>query len=668
MGKKCISLVAIILLLALSHKNYAIAQEIEKEELNIVFLVDHSGSMNSWDGQGILHEIIKAFVDTMQTGDMQIGYVAYNDRIVVSSAPVSVKAQEQRRELKESIDSISYGGETDIGLGLLEASSLFEGCHGRKCIVLISDGETDLENSDTGRTIEDSDRDLQAAVQKCAEEGIQTTTISLNEKTAAYVQGLESIAHQTGGAHVSIQEPDELFPVLCSLFCSGFEYNISEVSNSHYDEGIQTVSYENTGNSDELAVLLLSDKDIMEASIQYGSQGKNIHDIKLEPAGKYAAAMLNESDGNFNITFHTVQKQKIAIFIIGRHDISPILEWEGEPNKNVMLDFRISFLDKSGETVRNIAYDIGWHGEFENLQTGERVETEITGNEQNLSGTILFPRAGSYALYLSPQGEGRSFYKITGIDVLNTLPNSTMSQEIELLTISGEQEIRLDDIFSDSDGDGLTFELQDVPEKIIKAQIDGNELNIEPVGRGKGEIKLLISDGEGSLTESIPVRVKSLPEAYWQVLAGLFCIALFYIIKIWRRRKKGTSSKEQPAEKAECAFTGKLNAYFTLLPGEREEIPPLTFALYPVKEKKIVLENMFSNYPDLIDLLGLDSIYLFPEEGRKMILYHDCDSSIMIGNSIVCRSMQYIVSYGNVIYITSKDGTCELEVHYISMI
>lgn len=667
MWKKRISCAAIILLLILSIKNYALAQEIEREELSIVFLMDHSGSMNSWDRQGMLHEIIKAFADTMYTGDCQIGYVAYNDRIVASHAPVSVRAQEQIKGLKDSIDSVSYGGETDIGLGLMEACSMFEGCQGMKSIVLISDGETDLKNSDTGRTKEDSDRDLQEAVLTCKKEGIQITTIALggNEANA---KELENISQETGGENTSMEGPDGLFPVLCDLFFSGFEYSVYEAGDNLYDEGKQKIGYENTGYSDSLVVLLLSDKDIADASILYGAQQDNPQEIEFELSGKYATAMINEPEGDFSISFDTVQKQKISTFVIGRQIISPQVEWEGTPYKNVPIDFRITFMNKNGETVKNLPYRAGWHGEFEDLQTGERIEAEITVDGQSLSGTALFPKSGNYALYLIPPGEKRSLCSITGIDVLNTLPGSSLSKGIDLLTISDEQTIKLNEIFSDSDGDGLTFELQNAPEKLIKAQVEGNELHIEPVGRGKGEIKLLVSDGEGSLTGSIPIRVRSLPEAYWQVLAGLLCIVFFCVFKIWKRKKKDISSPEQPGGKAECFFTGKLNAYFTLLPEEKEEIPPLTFALHPVKEKKIILENMFSNYPDLIDLLRLDSIYLLPAENRKMILYHDCDSSVMIGNSIVCRNMQYMVSYGNVIYITSKDGTCELEVHYISMI
>ena len=51
-----------------------------------------------------------------------------------------------------------------------------------------------------------------------------------------------------------------------------------------------------------------------------------------------------------------------------------------------------------------------------------------------------------------------------------------------------------------------------------------------------------------------------------------------------------------------------------------------------------------------------------------MILYHTSNAVVMIGNSIVCRQIQYSVSFGDVIYITSQDGAYELEMHYITVI
>ena len=59
-------------------------------------------------------------------------------------------------------------------------------------------------------------------------------------------------------------------------------------------------------------------------------------------------------------------------------------------------------------------------------------------------------------------------------------------------------------------------------------------------------------------------------------------------------------------------------------------------------------------------------MFLYPADSRKIIFYHNSKASVMIGNSIVCRRMQYALSYGSVIYVTSQDGSCEMEIHYVS--
>lgn len=109
-----------------------------------------------------------------------------------------------------------------------------------------------------------------------------------------------------------------------------------------------------------------------------------------------------------------------------------------------------------------------------------------------------------------------------------------------------------------------------------------------------------------------------------------------------------------------------MNVYFTLLPNGTEEIPPLTFMLHPIREGKIAVGDMLKNYAELSALLELDRMFLYPAENRKIVFYHNSRAAVMIGNSIVCRKMQYALSYGNVIYVTSQDGSCEMEMHYVA--
>lgn len=170
------------------------------------------------------------------------------------------------------------------------------------------------------------------------------------------------------------------------------------------------------------------------------------------------------------------------------------------------------------------------------------------------------------------------------------------------------------------------------------------------------------------MTGRIPLRVRSWLEVYPAVPLLIACLLLFTFLKIYRKRKKVREIPGISEKKNEIFFTGKLNAYFTLVPEDMEEIPPLTFTLHHIREGKIVVGDMFRNYPELSALLELDHMILYPAENRKIIFYHNSRATVMIGSSIVCRKMQYAIGYSSVIYITSQDGACELELHYISMV
>lgn len=668
MRKKIISFMSAVLVTFILCTNSVMAEEaaMTKKDLNIVFAVDHSGSMNKQDAQRMIPEMLKVFADTMHSENVRIGYVAYNDTIVARHTPVSIQTSAQRDSLKETMESADNRGETDIGLGLREAYHLMDGCSGRKMIVLISDGETDLRNSNTGRTEQDSDRDMQEIVNTCKAEGTPIVTVAFGEEYEGEDEVLKNISAQTAGESYTAQKPEDLISIFYDLFHTNFTYTVHEAGDSIYGEGSQKVNYESKGSYfEELTVLLLSDKEILKADIEYGSRK-----IQPELMGNYAVAGLIDASGSLTINFDTAQKQRIAIFMIGRRNITPVAEWTGEIYKNKPLDFQIYFTEGEASHINDAEYyaSFDWYAEFQNLQNGNTIPVQLKQNGSVLTGNVNFQESGKYKLFLDTGSNAENTYEVSDVTVLNTLPDSIPAGQVELLTVTDEQMINLNEYFEDADSDELTYKLKEVPLGVAVASVEEHFLHIKPQGRGKGEIVLLVSDGEGSLLGKIPVRVKSLPEAYWEVPLLAVIILAFCLFKLYRRKKKIVIIPDIEEEKKSCYFTGKLNAYFTLLPGEQEEIPPLTFALHHIREKKIVLGDMLKKHAELSDLLELDNVFLYPAENRKIILYHNSNVTIMIGSSIVCRKMQYAIGYGNVIYITSQDGTCELEVHYISMI
>lgn len=544
------------------------------ENLNIVFAVDHSGSMNGQDGQQMVSRMLKEFIDTVEEENVHIGYVAYNDSILARNAPAAVGDEMQKKQLKETIDSVKAGGETDIGLGLSEAYHLMDDCTGKKMVVLISDGETDLDNSKSGRTEADSDEDIQEIIQLCGQEKTPVVTIAFGSQYEGEESVLTMISGQTAGASFKAQNADELMGIFYQL-----------------------------------------------------------------------------------------------LFVVERQNMTPAVEWEGEPQKNTPAAFEIVFTGQNGGQVRNAKQleSLSWQVFFENEETKESIPAEIKRTEEGLIGNVTFRHGGSYRLVMEAADNTALHYEIPEISVSNALPQAVAETVIGVPANVDYQEIDLDEIFTDADGDALTYLLEDATKEIVLARVDDHTLILTPQSRGNGEVSVLVSDGEASLIKDIPVRVKTPAITYWVLAFLAVLIAGLILFRLERGKKKAIQSK-QLRETPAGRFSGKLNAYFTLVPDSKGEVPPLTFALHPIREKKIVLGAMFKDYPDLADMLDLDNIYLMPAENRKLILYQNCNAGVMLGNSIVCRKMQYAVNDGNVIYITSRDGDCELEVHYISMI
>ena len=117
--KGIISCLVVVILTSLSMviSQDAFAAEIsgQKHALDVNFVLDVSGSMKTNDPDGIALDMVKAFIDTVHIQNIRIGFVAYNDKIVSSSSPVSIVELSERERLKELIDTVAYSGNTDIG-------------------------------------------------------------------------------------------------------------------------------------------------------------------------------------------------------------------------------------------------------------------------------------------------------------------------------------------------------------------------------------------------------------------------------------------------------------------------------------------------------------------------------------------------------------------------
>ena len=265
-----ISLYCIILSLFFPLIGYAEEIVPEKEQLDIIFVIDSSGSMKTNDPSRIALDMVQAFIDTMQTQGIRIGYVAYNDDILSFAAPETIETTAKREKLKGEIASITYSGDTDIGLGVSRACELLsteDTTH--KIMVLISDGETDLPAGSL-RTVEQSDRELEYCADQCRENGIPIYTIAFGQYDGNKTL-LEQTAQATQAESYSAQKPEDLMEILYGIFQNNLFYRIQQFSNGTYAGGSQQITCVlDAMYLDEIDILLISSGTVGETTAQDG--------------------------------------------------------------------------------------------------------------------------------------------------------------------------------------------------------------------------------------------------------------------------------------------------------------------------------------------------------------------------------------------------------------
>lgn len=115
------------------------------KNLDIIFAIDSSGSMQSNDADGLRKKLSKKFVDELGKND-RVAVVDFDDKAKVLAALSNDKA-----EAKKAIDKINSNGGTDIVAALEKALSEIKDKNkkeNKKMLVLLTDGQSSTANAE----------------------------------------------------------------------------------------------------------------------------------------------------------------------------------------------------------------------------------------------------------------------------------------------------------------------------------------------------------------------------------------------------------------------------------------------------------------------------------------------------------------------------------------
>lgn len=656
----------LVLLLPPKSQVYAKDYKDEKSGYDIIFVLDVSGSMITTDKNRNSIEIIKMIIDMCTIGNTRIGFIGYNDTITSSFSLADVSNKALRNDLKKVINNTKFFGYSDMGLGLRHSLDLFsesEDIGNQPIVILLSDGETDLSGSKTGRTNANSNADITDSIALAKDKNIPIYTIGLANDFNTSLDYLKDISDQTDALSYTATSPYQLVDIFNGILSENMNSVLSSAKNLTATGDTQYLDIDVTNESlSELNIILFSDSDLKVDKVL--SSTKDV--AKIGSSSYQLIKITDPIMETIRITLEGEKDSVIRVSTLGVYSFSDILSLEESTPKKKESNFTLQFYDelnKTEVTDKKLYSSLSLDFYIKDLKTGTETKYPATSTDNGFSFSNTFEQPGNYELRAEYSGE--SFFGSTKsypFEVINTPPQKISDLKETVAKQKGSHTYDINNLFTDSDGDSLTYALLSMEGVNIKATLSSNELTITPTTYGDSKISIEASDIDGETCTAF-VTIHSIP--IWKyyhketviiiisVILLITAIVSFFVFRYFRKRNK----MPKPS------FTGYLVGYFLNMKNS-EEVPPLKWKLEEYPNKGLSLSKLLKARSIEANLSGAEKIWISPKVGNSIELIHNSNGTILVGSQTIAKNTPVMVHYGDKIYIAFEDMESELELRY----
>ncbi|MBP5670560.1 MAG: VWA domain-containing protein [Lachnospiraceae bacterium] len=158
------------------------------------------------------------------------------------------------------MDNLKYDGNTDNGLGLMRAlNKIVEdaGERDKALVILISDGNTDLVGSTTGRNADDSKRDIEKSTEIAKQEDIPIYVIEYTDNFTTDTSLMSMAASATGGGVTMVDDPQKFVKVMLNSFFAGYNNGKTFYDSQNSEEKIARAKFDSVASENETELFFL---------------------------------------------------------------------------------------------------------------------------------------------------------------------------------------------------------------------------------------------------------------------------------------------------------------------------------------------------------------------------------------------------------------------------
>lgn len=184
----------------------------------------------------------------------------------------------------------------------------------------------------------------------------------------------------------------------------------------------------------------------------------------------------------------------------GPEVVNPISDQSATVGADVTVDVTNVFRDLDGDTL---------------IYEATSVDSSVATVSVNGAQVTVTPVGGGSAeiRVTAKDGKGGTVTSTFTIRVNQPPQAGTLADQIVMLG-EGDKTIDLSQVFSDVDGDTLTFTAVSLQPNVANANVAGNQLTIHPLAGGTATIQVTANDGKGgTVSDTFNVRINQVPQA-----------------------------------------------------------------------------------------------------------------------------------------------------------
>ena len=538
----------------------------KKSNMDVVLVLDVSGSMKKADPERISLEGAKLFLDMMESTGSRAGIVAFSDHLVQTSDLADIQGITDKTVLKDSINSLNFSGDTDIGSALQKSVDILNSAPdvgNKKMILFFTDGKIDLPKGVPSEAEAEvvSLQATESAVAAAASTQIPVYTIGLNTTGLVDSDLISRISSSTAAKNYIVEDAGDLPAIYNDIFADFVETEINEIGNikiaseDTYEE--KPFHIPNDSVLEANIVMIVKNKGLIK-DIQLADPDGNIFipdntDLFLSTSNNYnLLKMIAPSAGDWTLKIKGDLGCEIHVNLLFNYDV--VLKVDSQPDEDGNLEIS-AVLEKKDAPVE----DPVLYSQLKADINVTREDGEDSVYPMDLSETVF--------TYTVPVGPGEKITAVVHIEGANMYRDSDpieyenttrtpvpevvqkkdLPSPVELtgfLPFLAKDTLNLDDYFELEDGSALngSYNVQIKDPDIASSTVDGSQLTLE--GKVKGQTRLIIQaedDQGGALTLETGLSVAPVLSGIIPLLAGTAIVLLLIIVFAFFVVKKALS-------------------------------------------------------------------------------------------------------------------------------